>query len=292
MKRLLSIALLFGTLLAVPSAHAQDSTQKELKILSWNIKMLPLSFIKKKNHHTRARKIAKELQKREYDIIVFQEAFRASSRKVLKKKLRKKYPYIYGPANRWWSPTKTNSGIWVLSKIPLEELETIAFENCEGSDCLARKGALLLEGDWKGNTFQVLGTHLEAGGPDKIRKNQFRELANKLLKKHQKEKVPQFICGDMNTAQNDSLYQEMLTILQAEDIQLSKNTDVKFTSYNAKKQTKVIDYILLKKNKLKFSKLARSIRMIGEKWDLKNPIMVDTHGGLSDHLAVEIIAEF
>ena len=180
----------------------------------------------------------------------------------------------------------------MLSKIPLDELETIAFENCEGTDCLARKGALLLEGDWKGNTFQVLGTHLESGGPDKIRKNQFRELANKLLKKHQKEKVPQFICGDMNTSQNDSLYQEMLSILQAEDIQLSENSDVSFTSYNEKKQGKVIDYILLKKNKLKFSKLARSIRMIGEKWDLKNPIMADTHGGLSDHLAVEIIAEF
>tara|TARA_B110000467_G_C18330658_1_gene492828 strand:- start:2511 stop:3389 length:879 start_codon:yes stop_codon:yes gene_type:complete len=292
MKHLLSIALLFGLLLASPQAHAQDSTQQELKILSWNIKMLPFSFIKKRNHHTRARKIAKELNKREYDIIVFQEAFRISSRKILKNKLRKKYPYIYGPARHWWNPTKTNSGIWVLSKTPLEELETIAFEDCEGTDCLARKGALLLEGNWKGNAFQVLGTHLDAGGPDKIRRNQFRELANKLLTKHQKEKVPQFICGDMNTAQSDRLYQEMLSILQAEDIELSENSDISFTSYNAKKQGKVIDYILLKKNKLKFSNLARSIRTIGEKWDLKNPVMVDTHGGLSDHLAVELIAEF
>jgi hypothetical protein len=42
-------------------------------------------------------------------------------------------------------------------------LAELDFEYCEGIDCWSRKGALLAEGEFQGQTFQILGTHLEAG---------------------------------------------------------------------------------------------------------------------------------
>ena len=71
--------------LSVGFCQAQDS----LKILSWNIQMLPRG-VKGNNKAKRARIIAEELKQRHYDVIVFQELFYQRSRAILLKQLKEK----------------------------------------------------------------------------------------------------------------------------------------------------------------------------------------------------------
>jgi len=67
--------------------------QGELKILSWNIYMLPHCSLINGNTR-RAKAIAENLSGSEYDIIVFQEAFDYRARKIIRNILNKKYPYM------------------------------------------------------------------------------------------------------------------------------------------------------------------------------------------------------
>jgi sphingomyelin phosphodiesterase len=109
----------------------------------------------------RAKAIVQEIPGYNYDIIVFEEAFDHQARKILRNQLRGYFPFMYGPANESSFSFRTNSGIWILSKIPLQQLEQIEFKNRFGIDALARKGAVLFEGEWQGQPFQLLGTQSE-----------------------------------------------------------------------------------------------------------------------------------
>ncbi|MEZ5024814.1 MAG: hypothetical protein R2728_16440 [Chitinophagales bacterium] len=41
---------------------------------------------------------------------------------------------------------------------------------------MARKGALMIEGEKNGQKFQVIGTHLNAGGPIEVRHSQVTQI--------------------------------------------------------------------------------------------------------------------
>lgn len=257
-----------------------------LKILSWNIYMLPSianlsKQIKKSDKKDRAKQISKTMIENEYDIIVFQEAFHQQSRKILAKNLKDKYPFQYGPINK--SGIKTNSGIFIVSKIELELLATTKYNDCSGIDCWAKKGSGLFEGKFNGNTFQILGTHLDSGNQEK-REMQYRQLYSKLIKPNHTEGVAQLLCGDFNTRKSKpERYQSMLKNLDAIDITTTSkqiNTTVKNTG--------VIDYILLRKNGSNIKVIEKSIRIF--KSNKKN--IEKLNGTLSDHLAVELIIAF
>jgi len=158
------------------------SNNNELKILTWNIYMLPYCSLVHGNCK-RARMIAGQLSGSDYDIIVFQEAFNMRARGILKRRLRKSFPNMYGPANMPLFSFRFNSGVWIVSKIPLVKIEEIEYEHRFGIDAMARKGAVMFEGNWNGQTFQLVGTHLQSDSPDSIRHGQCREMTNKLLKK-------------------------------------------------------------------------------------------------------------
>ena len=66
---------------------AQDS----LKILSWNIQMLP-SVAKAGGKAKRARAIAAQLNLRDYDVVVFQKLFHKRSRRIITNGLKENYP--------------------------------------------------------------------------------------------------------------------------------------------------------------------------------------------------------
>ena len=236
----------------------------------------------------RSRIIPQEIIDDEIDIIVFQEAFDVRSRRILKRRLKESYPYKVGPANLSFFRIKTNSGILIYSKIPLEHLEEIDFEQCEGDDCLARKGALLVQGEWDGVPFQVLGTHLEAGGTAELKKSQYKEI-RELIDRHKMEDVPQLLAGDFNTHKfrKPELYQSMLEMLDVEDGPLE--SDLKFTTDElrndmnpaGKKGAKqgVIDFILYRGNGFQPQSMNRYVRQYQQNW------RVD-HSDLSDHNAV------
>lgn len=268
----------------------KQDDMRDLKILTWNIYMLPhCSWIH--GNCKRARAIAEKLKAADYDIIVFEEAFDFKARKIIRQQLQTSYPYIYGPANESFLSIRTNSGLWVLSKVPLKKLQEIQYKNRYGIDAMARKGAVMFEGQWNGRQFQLVGTHLQSDSPDEVRREQCNEIATSLLKKFSKENVPQIVCGDFNIEMDDALnYHYMLKALDVENGQMDGDIHTSFDEVDnvlAKKQNgkkQLIDYILLRNSKL-IKSIQRRISIFRE---YKNNMLLE----LSDHYAMEASVNF
>ena len=262
----------------------------QLKILSWNIYMLP--YISLFNHNAgRAKVIADKLEHADYQIIVFQEAFSNKCRNILAKRLAKEYPYQYGPANKCYLPFRTSSGLWVVSKIPLKQLDKIKFSISRGFDIIASKGAVLFQGNFKGSDFQLLATHLQADNSHLVREKQCSEIKEHLLNQYFNSNIPQLICGDFNIDMDDQPnYKIMLRTLGANNGEISG--DVKFTydemnnnlARNAMGEKKVIDYILVR-NEQWINHIERKIQTFYARIGQKS-------SNLSDHYAMEASINF
>lgn len=296
MKKLSFLLALLMLLAAASDGTAQTfSTPKqdkeELKILSWNIYMLP-RFAKHTGKRKRARKIAEVLAKEDYDIFVFQEAFHGDARRILKRAFKKTYPYRIGPANRnpFW--VKTSSGVWMVSKIPLTELEAIKYDQCTGVDCWAKKGALLVEATWQNTTFQLLGTHIQAAGPDSIKHSQYEQV-RELIDKHKKEGVPQILAGDFNMGKDRDEYYPMLKALDVPEYEpdserkftAADDNDIRTGKGRKSKTGRLIDFVFYRANGKQPEKLERNIMKFTERWSEDNE-------DLSDHYAVEAVIKF
>ena len=266
-------------------------SQNHLKILSWNIGMLPgLDLFKDKDDRPQA--IAKALRDKDYDIIVFQEAFTFYARNIIGRSLHNQYPYVYGPLNKNMFSLKINGGVWILSKIPLKIRKQIEFTVAAGMDELARKGAVLLEGLFYGAPFQLIATHLQDDEyPQAIRDAQLAEIHEKLIIPYSETDTPQIICGDFNTdekvAEN---YKGMLTILDAEDRGISGTMKVTFDDESNDAWTspnpdpRRIDYV--------FTRNAHLLRDITEKVAVLKSQWGENKEYLSDHNGLEADIEF
>ena len=285
---LITVTLLHGIVPSTLQARPPEPSKKYLKVLSWNIYMLPpLARITGKRQ--RAEKIGEILRDSEYDVLVFQEAFHPAARRLIRQELNDVFPHQIGPANRKFS-IKTNSGIWILSRYPMKELGVIDYEECVGfDDCFARKGALLVELEYQGQPVQILGTHLQAGGPHIVRHSQYREM-RELLDRYARAGVPQLVCGDMNTNQVDAEnYSIMMETLDANDGPLTG--ELQFTADGVRndlcgggsRNRKVIDYIFVRNKGVRVDSVRRWIPIIRKRWSAQ-------HADLSDHnpVAIEI----
>lgn len=188
-------SLLLSTLVMMTSLNVAVAN-KPMKVLSWNIYMLP-GVAPCPRRGERAELIGELLKVTDVDIVVFQEAFFKKSRTAILEAVGDVFPFSYGPANNI-PGIRTNSGLWVLSKIPLNEISEIVYEKCASWDCLARKGAMLLEGVWEGKPFQLVNTHLQADGYDEIRDFQLCKLGSE-IQRIKRDGVIQIICGDFNS---------------------------------------------------------------------------------------------
>lgn len=270
-----------------PSASASEvrSNLPTLRVLSWNVYMLPYLHIFH-NTRTRAELIGQVLENSNYDIIVFQEAFYTPARKIMYSYLQKSYPFAYGPINNPGASFYTSSGVFVVSKIPLKLLKSIQYAKANTFDMLAKKGAALFEGSKDGKTFQLLATHLQAEDFPQTRIAQLEQLQLELLMPFKKTGIQQIICGDMNVSSNDPYnYYRMLNILDAID---SKPTGKQIITYDETNNTlakknqpdnRSLDYILIR-NRQPLSTQTNKVRVF--KGSL-NGIKID----LSDHYAIE-----
>ena len=248
--------------------------------------MLP-PFIRHTGKRRRAELIAELLKNSDYDVLVLQEAFHPAARRKIEAGLGEAFPQRIGPANKKFS-IKTNSGIWILSRHPMKELGVIDYTECEGfDDCMARKGALLVEVDFHGRPIQILGTHLQAGGPHAVRHSQYREM-RQLIDQYTQPGIPQLLCGDMNTNQADQEnYRIMMETLDAVDGSLEG--EWQFTADGVRNDLcgggswnrKVIDYIFTRGKGVRFSQVRRWIPHIRKRWST-------AHQDLSDHNPVAI----
>jgi endonuclease/exonuclease/phosphatase family metal-dependent hydrolase len=265
---------------------------KKIKILSWNIYMLPHLVAAHSKKKQRARVIGETLVSSDYDVIFFQEAFHSTARNEILAHLKTKFPYHAGPANKKFLSLKANSGLWIFSKYPIIHSQSIIYKNKFGVDALSRKGALLVELNVLGQRIQIAGTHLQNCGPVWLRQVQCVEFYKRLLKPNAREGVPQIICGDFNidryTTQED--YQFMLQTLDAKD----SNQDVNQFSYDRlnsdlhveKGEGKdLIDYILFRSNggvAICSNSVAAPIK---RKWSAR-------HSDLSDHYSIQAEISF
>lgn len=298
MKPILAFVLLFSFLggqnasAQMPPVSDSLSSPTGIKVLSWNIYMLP-PLIKLTGKVRRAKKIAEIMKESDYDVIVFQEAFHGGARRALKRRLSQLYPYRLGPANRKPGSFKTSSGVWMLAKTPLKELGSIVFTECFGfADCQARKGALLAETTVKGKHIQLMGTHIQAKGDKELKLRQVNEITERLLKPNQQQGVPQILCGDYNLSDLDTnAHNRMLSTLQACNanycfgIDYTKDKGGVNDLEPGNRTRKTLDFILYKSNGAIVKQADRIVKIFERRWSKK-------HIDLSDHYAVEGRFEF
>ncbi len=294
MNRISALVLLTRIFFSPSFLNAQTTDsitfpQQKLRIISWNIYMLP-RFVKNTGKLTRAKKIGDQLNIENVDVIVFQEAFHGGARKKIKQRLLQNFPYVIGPANQSSFSLKANSGIWIFSKYPVLNHSSIVFKSCYGVDALSKKGALLVELDVNGKLVQVVGTHLQNAGRAELKELQCKEIFKKLLKPNEKPGIPQVICGDFNIEKQSKSYRGMLASLNAEDGTLHGPHHYSYDRLTNDLQTEkgqkrdLIDYILLRNNNSQCQFISQIIKPFKLQWH-KN------HQDLSDHypLVAEIL---
>lgn len=186
---------------------------EEVKLLTWNVYMLPkpINFTKQKE---RSVLIADEMLKTDHDIIFFQEAFTKGFRNEMKNRLKEKYPYQEHLRKSRRLLHFINSGLYVMSRYPFDILGWLYFNNCVHSDCLSSKGVLLIEVEIKKDKrVQFAMSHMQAWDDQKavsVRKAQVDEIKT-LLDLYKKPGVPQILVGDLNIdGRIDTEYPEAL----------------------------------------------------------------------------------
>ena len=229
---------------------SQQEEKSRVKILSWNIQMLPNFFspfseLLRKNQKDRLPEIMKYLYKADYDIVILQEVFDANMKRKLKRFLRLKYPYIQMPLGRKIGWKGTN-GIMILSKHPMKYIDHIIYEAAESYDAATNKGCVLVEIDINNNTWLVAGTHLQSTGQH-IRDLQYIQIKDQIISPYRNDSVPFILAGDLNTEKGSVSYSNMLSIFSLNNLEIFDDRPYTIDSTNSWKSTedsKQIDFVL------------------------------------------------
>ena len=250
----------------------------KLRILSWNIKMFPVPYDWFHNTSQRSENIIKVLKNsKRYDVILFQEAFSYKIRKKIYNSLKDLYPHqidIKDETNFY----KMNSGLWVISSIPITLIDNINFTELRHSDWLSSKGAYLYSVIKSQQEFYIINTHMQADYQTKysdIRTSQYTEIQQKLILPNENSEIPLILCGDLNISKPSKLNQ-MLEKLNLMNGPMSGK--LKHTSFGNNHE--LLDYILVKSKKIKFQSIERRILNMSDYLKI-DPIQ------LSDHYPVE-----
>lgn len=197
--------------------HAQPkqevaSAANEFKVLSWNI----WGVIGSKQICDRWAEVPTFT--RNYDAVVFSEAFDNSCRDKLRARLQAEFPYqtqIVDKANIY-----EDGGVFIASRWPIAQEAQTVYSECAGADCLANKGAAYVEILKHGRAYHLAGTHTQAWNSASQRAVRLNQIAT--LKRFVDGFSPAphealLYAGDLNvdmyaTAED---YQQMLGILNA-----------------------------------------------------------------------------
>jgi len=200
----------------VAANELADSTM--LNLLSYNIYMLtpPISLT---NQSTRATYLSNHVH--DYDVLIINEAFDNSARDILTNNLSPEYPYATPVVDAPGS--LEDGGVLIYSRWPIEYSEQIVYDDCDGNDCLASKGAMYVRINKLGKKYHIFGTHLQAWpDPVNIATRQLQMMQLKIFVDGLSIPVnePIIIGGDLNVdkvlnIQNE--YNQMFTILNTEE---------------------------------------------------------------------------
>ncbi|MFC4160629.1 sphingomyelin phosphodiesterase [Chitinimonas lacunae] len=194
-------------------ARETASTDNELKILAWNIwGVIGAKQICDRWAEVPARAV-------NYDVLVFSEAFDNGCRDRLRAALAPQFPYqsqIVDKANIY-----EDGGVFIASRWPISSEHQTVYSQCAGTDCLANKGAMLVEVIKHGRPYHIVGTHTQAwnGSSQRaVRLSQLDTMKRFVDGFALPDSEPLFYAGDLNVdrfATADD-YAEMLRLLNAE----------------------------------------------------------------------------
>ncbi len=285
---IVSISLLLVSSGSFAQCNEQAGQNVELRILSWNIYMIPHIIIHS-GQEQRAKEIVESLKNENVDVIVFEEAFDARSRTIIREGLKDKFPYESGDPSKSCF-LKINSGIWVLSKTALTVVKQIFFKKGRGTDKLASKGAILLQTKKNNFCFQIAATHLQSDliGKDvrNIRYKQYIQIRKELLEPFSQKDVPQFIVGDMSTMRDEKLsYNDMVNCFDVKQCAFEWENIYSYDRtkndiiFNSADRPQLIDHIFYKSMGSEILASKMLVKIFSKKWS-------HLHKDLSDHFAI------
>jgi hypothetical protein len=227
-----------------PGVKAIAGQKRKIKLLTWNIYMMP----KGGGYHdntARVQALKKAFldmikAKQEPDILLFQKAFTAAEREVLEAALNKTYRYFYAP----WKPKKPilNNGLWVVSKLKLDLVKEINWCKARGAELFAAKGAMVFSGCVNSKRFHLVSLHMQGNGHpvmkkgdrdteikypaqwerkkascDKTRRKQIDQLVDEAITPFKGKKISQLVCGDFSVDRNSENYCYLVDTLKLHD---------------------------------------------------------------------------
>ena len=187
---------------------AEPTNVRELKVLTYNIKGLPVI-----TNLDRLKQIGEILAERrrlgnEPDVVVLQEAFVRKAQRVRK---RAGYPYaILGPTDG--GLFRNSSGLEVLSNHPIVERHERRLDDCAFPECLVSKAVVGVSLGVPGvpAPVDVFTTHLQADTRnDRVRSNQIDDIAV-FLERIRFGRVPAIFAGDFNFKPRHESYHKFL----------------------------------------------------------------------------------
>ncbi|WP_157772695.1 sphingomyelin phosphodiesterase [Pseudoponticoccus marisrubri] len=197
---------------------------REFKVLSYNAMLLSKFTFPNHRQDDRAKLIPQALSRQgSWDVIVYNEAFENEARSILMlNTIGQGYPFMTDVPDK--ATIHDDSGVFLVSRHPIVETDTLVFSACDGSDCLANKGAVYAK-IWKDNVYHhVFATHLQADDSEDAvtaRTMQLIQLQAFMLSKAAAASLnnePVIIAGDLNfdRLHNSSEFKGMLGMFQAE----------------------------------------------------------------------------
>jgi len=199
---------------ALPGA-AETERSLELKVLSYNVKGLPL--LTDLDRLKRIGEILAERRRRgdEPDVVVLQEAF---ARKAKRVRSRAGYPYaIRGPQEG--GLFANSSGLEVLSNHPIVAGYQRRFDDCAFPECWVAKAIVGVEVELPGVPVpvQIFTTHLQADTVNEgVRRNQIDDIAV-FLRRIPFGHAPAIFAGDFNFKPKHASYHKFLRELPVAD---------------------------------------------------------------------------
>lgn len=195
-----ALAAVVAIVVTATMPQAQEKSPFELSIMSFNINDLPAPL--RPQALAAMRFIGQDLARRRAegtapDVVFLQEAFTRRSKKLVHEA---GYPYVVkGPSARALDPASrevsyldpaervqggpqrrfsrlVNSGLYVLSRYPLEMVEKKVYGNdCSGTDCLANKGIVYARIRIPGRPtpIDIATTHMDSNTDDASPKSRF-----------------------------------------------------------------------------------------------------------------------
>lgn len=264
-----------------PIPAADDYT---FDVLSYNLYMLtpPIAYT---DQSERAAIIPNHIAG--YDALILSEVFYNSARdSILVPGLSSAYPFHTAVVDVGGS--SEDGGVMILSKWPILSSTHIVYDSCDGSDCLAAKGAMYAKIDKNGVNYHLFGTHTQAWQTGLIyRQAQFRQLRGFIDALNLPSTEAVLVGGDLNVDKilnNQNEYGAMFSILKAEEPRYQGNTftyDPDLNLYASGSDFEFLDYVLRLSDHLKPIDSLNEVRIF-------RGIEDDIWGefDLSDHFAV------